>query len=223
MRSVIDEPSREAQYREPQQARSRATLMRLLEAAEDVIASVGWDELTMTGVAERAGVSVGSIYRRFEGKDQLVNALADRMLEQLKASLAENLRAAESSLSGVMDAYVHALIMSFAAGSRFAVSLPPSRNAQMVDRGVRTRAELHRILFEAVAPYTDQIRRFDPQVALEAVERTIIGACVHTAVRPDRPADEAGWNLYADQLSDMALAYLLSPDRRSTARPPTAS
>jgi AcrR family transcriptional regulator len=36
----------------------------MLAAAEDVLTADGFDEFTMTAVAERAGVSVGAIYRR---------------------------------------------------------------------------------------------------------------------------------------------------------------
>ncbi|MFD7923794.1 TetR/AcrR family transcriptional regulator [Streptomyces sp. NPDC059740] len=222
MPSVTDEPSRPAPFREPQQARSRATLMRVLQAAEDLLVSEGIEELTMTGVAERAGVSVGSIYRRFEGKDQLVVALQERIRERLEENLAGRLRTAQPSLEGVVEAYTHALAQSFAAKSRVFAALLPARGTDVMDRGFRVVAVLHRLLREAAEPHLGEIRRTDPRSALDAMARTLIGACVHTAARSDRPADEAGWDWYADQLSDMALAYLRTPDRRAGPQPPAA-
>ena len=56
--------------RPPQQARSRAALQRLLASAEYVLVNGGIDGFTIARVAEHAGVSVGGVYRRFEGKEQ---------------------------------------------------------------------------------------------------------------------------------------------------------
>lgn len=89
----------------------------MLQAAEEIASSSGLEQLTITGVAERARVSVGTIYRRFEGKDQLITALTERMLERREEYVAEQLRAAEALLSGVMDAYAHSLLQSFVDSS----------------------------------------------------------------------------------------------------------
>lgn len=219
MRNMTDEPNRHAHYREPRQARSAATLARVLQAAEELVSSVGLEEMTISGVAERAGVSVGSIYRRFDGKEQLVAALTERMLQQREEHLAKQLRMAESSLSGILDAYTHTLVQSFIASSSLFPDLMRFRGSSAPDRVARTIAEIHRLLLEAAAPYTAQIQRSDPQAALDTVAGSLLGACFHNSLRPDRPMDEAAQSRYADELSDMALAYLLSPDRRAGQSP----
>jgi AcrR family transcriptional regulator len=61
--------------REPQQARSRRTLERLREAAWSLLEEGGPESVTVTGVSSAAGVSVGSFYARFEGKDELLGHL----------------------------------------------------------------------------------------------------------------------------------------------------
>jgi AcrR family transcriptional regulator len=204
MRGMTDEHDRPTPYREPQQARSAATLARVLQAAEDVVGSVGLDEMTISGVAERAGVSVGTIYRRFEDKEQLINALTERMLDRREEYVAERLRTAEPSLSGVLDAYAHALLQSFAD------------SASLFPELLRAITAVHRLLLGAAAPYTDQIRRSDPQAALDTAARAILGACFHNSVRPDPATGEVAQRRYADELSDMAIAYLLTPGRRDT-------
>lgn len=218
MRDMTDEHDRPAPYREPRQARSAATLARVLQAAEDIASSAGLDEMTITGVAERAGVSVGTIYRRFEDKDQLVKALTERMLDRREEYVAERLSEAEPSLSGVMDAYAHALLESFADSSGLFPQLLRARGTKPPDRGARTITEIHRLLLEAAAPYADQIRRSDPRAALDTAARAVLGACFHNSVRPDRATGEMARRRYADELSDMAIAYLLTPDRRRPAR-----
>ncbi|MER5890932.1 helix-turn-helix domain-containing protein [Streptomyces sp. NPDC001941] len=211
---MTDRHDRPAPYKEPQQARSAATLARVLRAAEDIASSAGLEEMTMTGVAERAGVSVGTIYRRFEDKEQLINALTERMLDRREEYVAERLRGAQPSLSGVMNAYAHALLRSFADSNNLFPELLRARGAKVTDRGARTITEVHRLLLEAAAPYADEIRRSDPQGALDTAARALLGACFHNSVRPDAATGEAAQRRYAEELSEMAIAYLLTPDRR---------
>ncbi|MDJ0768026.1 MAG: TetR/AcrR family transcriptional regulator [Ilumatobacter sp.] len=70
----------------PQQDRSRATVERLLAAANDEFALHGVAGATTTAIAERAGVSVGSLYRFFGDKEAVAAALADRYLEDAAAA-----------------------------------------------------------------------------------------------------------------------------------------
>ncbi|MDF9873014.1 AcrR family transcriptional regulator [Streptomyces pratensis] len=218
MRAMTDEPKRPVPYREPRQARSAVTLARILRAAEEIAASDGLEEMTIAGVAERAGVAVGSIYRRFDGKEQLITALTERMLERREEYVAERLRSADASLPGVMDAYAHALLQSFADSSNLFPELLRARATDALDRGARTITELHRLLLEAAAPYAHMIRRSDPAAALDTAARAILGACFHNSVRPDPAADEAARRRYAQELGDMATAYLLTPGRGEAPR-----
>ena len=50
---------------EPVQARSTARLTALLDAAAAVIDEIGYERLTTAMVAERAGASIGTVYRYF--------------------------------------------------------------------------------------------------------------------------------------------------------------
>lgn len=62
----------------PLQARSRARLGRVLDAAEAVLEQSGAGSFTTTAVAKAAGVSVGTVYRFFPDKQAIVEALAIR-------------------------------------------------------------------------------------------------------------------------------------------------
>ncbi len=95
--------------REPQQGRSRASLERMLEAAEQLMMRVGSDDFTLTEVAKVGNVSIGSIYLRFEGKDALIHAVHSRVLERINAeqdALLERVSAASSDLDGFTHAFV---------------------------------------------------------------------------------------------------------------------
>jgi AcrR family transcriptional regulator len=61
----------------PVQARSTATVEAIFEATIQVLLEVGADLLTTTRVAERAGVSVGTLYQYFPNKDSLLFAVVE--------------------------------------------------------------------------------------------------------------------------------------------------
>ena len=72
--------------RPPQQARTRKTLTRLLDAAEALVAEKGFDDAGIAEIAQRAGSSVGGFYRRFRDKQGLLHALHERFCEEAKAT-----------------------------------------------------------------------------------------------------------------------------------------
>lgn len=64
----------------PVQARSAASVDAILEATVQVLLDVGKDRLTTTRVADRAGVSVGTLYQYFPNKAALLRTVLKRHL-----------------------------------------------------------------------------------------------------------------------------------------------
>lgn len=62
----------------PQQSRAQQTVATILEAAALVLETKGADGLNTNLVAQRAGVSVGTLYQYFPNKDALIVALSKR-------------------------------------------------------------------------------------------------------------------------------------------------
>nr|WP_042184068.1 TetR/AcrR family transcriptional regulator [Kibdelosporangium sp. MJ126-NF4]CEL16054.1 Transcriptional regulator, TetR family [Kibdelosporangium sp. MJ126-NF4]CTQ93980.1 Transcriptional regulator, TetR family [Kibdelosporangium sp. MJ126-NF4] len=67
--------------RKPVQQRSTKRVEQMLEACAALIEEVGYDGLTTTLIAERAGVAVGSLYQFFPDKRAVVRELTRRNLE----------------------------------------------------------------------------------------------------------------------------------------------
>ncbi|WP_353191085.1 TetR/AcrR family transcriptional regulator [Pandoraea pnomenusa] len=67
----------------PQQARSRVTIDAIFEAALQVLLLDGGRQLTTTRVAERAGVSVGTLYQYFQNKQVLLYAVLGRHIDRI--------------------------------------------------------------------------------------------------------------------------------------------
>ncbi|WP_026422192.1 TetR/AcrR family transcriptional regulator [Actinokineospora inagensis] len=79
---------------EPRQDRSRVTRQRLLEAAVDCLAEVGWTGSTVSVVAERAGVSRGAAQHHFPTREDLFTAAIDYVATERVNSLRSGLPAA---------------------------------------------------------------------------------------------------------------------------------
>lgn len=201
--------SESAAIRPPQQARSRAALQKLLTAAEDVLVNQGLDDFTVAAVAEQAGVSVGGVYRRFAGKEQLIDAVVERMLGNLEDTVAESLDAAEPSLTGVIAAFSHALADSLTRSGRVASTLiAGQRTPEMQQRGLSTATAMQRLFLDAATPYADQITHAAPATALNTALRSIVAAGAHRAATDRWWPDDLTWSQWADEIADMATAYL---------------
>ena len=67
-------------------ADARANRLRLIEAAHEVFRDCGLDA-EMKEIADRAGVGVGTLYRNFPTKEDLVEAMAGEMIQQMRENL----------------------------------------------------------------------------------------------------------------------------------------
>ena len=68
----------------PQQARSQERVDLILDTAAELIAEVGYETVTTNAIAERAGISIGSLYRYFPDKDAILRGLSVRHLERVR-------------------------------------------------------------------------------------------------------------------------------------------
>ena len=96
--------------KKPRQARSAFTLDAIFEATIQLLISDGMHRLTTTKVAERAGVSVGTMYQYFPHKEALVYSLNERYLEMLAARIESTCLARQGGPIGQM---VEALIDTY--------------------------------------------------------------------------------------------------------------
>ena len=70
--------------RVPQQIRSQRRVEKILQAATEIFAEVGFENATTNAIAERAAVSIGSLYQFFPNKAAILSALNDRCLTELR-------------------------------------------------------------------------------------------------------------------------------------------
>ena len=82
-----------SQRRKPTQARARATMDMIFEATARIIERDGIAALNTNRIAERAGISIGSLYEYFPNKDAILIAMA-------RQRLAEDERLVRQALAG---------------------------------------------------------------------------------------------------------------------------
>ncbi|MCG8667956.1 MAG: TetR/AcrR family transcriptional regulator [Pseudomonadales bacterium] len=99
------------QYRKPTQNRSKFTVSSILEAATYVFIEKGLADTTTNDVAERAGVSISSLYQYFPNKHALVAALTEEHLNQMITVISEGLsQYLQSSISELLHELVTLVI-----------------------------------------------------------------------------------------------------------------
>lgn len=84
--------------KKPQQKRAKLIVDTILEATQICIAEYGLDQLTTPKIAEKSGVSVGSIYQYFENKEEIIRELLRRKSETLGLMLKQIVMVEEISI-----------------------------------------------------------------------------------------------------------------------------
>lgn len=97
----------------PVQARSTATIEVLHEATIQVLLKEGIVKCNTTRIAERAGVSVGSIYQYYPNRDSLLAAVLQRHLDRVAEKIEELcLKYEKTSIKTLISALVDEIILA---------------------------------------------------------------------------------------------------------------
>jgi AcrR family transcriptional regulator len=100
------------QRRRPSQARSRESVAAILGASAQVLQHSGYKRTTTNRIAERAGVSVGTLYQYFRNKDEIFDALIEqesqRYLKAISAAMPGPKVPLRKAIRGLLEAgYAH--------------------------------------------------------------------------------------------------------------------
>lgn len=97
--------------RRPVQQRSTQRVEKMLESCAELIDELGYEGVTTTLIAERAGVAVGSLYQFFPDKRAVVQELTQRNLDRFVAAISERFTTADlqhwwDAVDTVIDVYI---------------------------------------------------------------------------------------------------------------------
>jgi AcrR family transcriptional regulator len=109
----------EIKRRIPRQARAGETVSLILEATAQILEAGGLPAFTTNAVAERAGVSIGTLYQYFADKNAILLALARQQMTIGLASIGRALQGEnDPSIEGRVRAMVRAMVNAFGGRHR---------------------------------------------------------------------------------------------------------
>ena len=192
--------------KQPQQARSAGLVAAILQAAVQVLAKEGAARFTTARVAEKAGVSVGSVYQYFPNKAAILFRLQADEWQQTQGMLRSILSDASQPPLARLRTLVHAFIRSECeeAGMRSALSdaAPLYRDAPEA-QAMRASADgIIDAFMQEVLPHAPANRR-----ALAGAMVTDTMGALGSQFSAS-PRTEAEMKAYADGMADMFCAYL---------------
>ncbi|SHF99891.1 TetR/AcrR family transcriptional regulator [Streptoalloteichus hindustanus] len=171
---------REGGRRRGRQAEAELNDQRVLEAARDVFACEGADA-PVSAVAKRAGVGMGSLYRRYGSKVELIQHLCQLSMEQAVLAAEEALASTEDPWAAFVE-FVHRCVRArYGALSPVAGTIPVS---EAMDRTYRRSRELLQELVQrtqAEGGLRPDVNTVDISRLIELFGRSFGSRCRNTA------------------------------------------
>jgi AcrR family transcriptional regulator len=202
--------------RAPKQERSRRSFERMINAATAILDKGGLAALTLTEVSHRSGVSIGSIYGRLDGKEQLVRAVQAQALSRMEqefAAMVGELRRQKFALRELVPSVVHELARFLQRHARLLSAFMQAAMTDPVVASVGRQAHfkdlsnLRLLLLER----RSEILHPDPEHASATCFTVVYGALArYLGLGPSSDSvGEGNWDRLLDDLGLMALAFLL--------------
>ena len=190
----------------PQQARSTELVAAILDAAVQVLAKEGAQRFTTARVAEKAGVSVGSLYQYFPNKAAILFRLQSDEWRQTTELLRGILQDAGRPPLERLRRLVHAFIRSECDEAAVRVALddaaPLYRDAPEAREARASGARTVEAFMQEALPNTPEATR---ALAGKLITTTLSVVGKQFSESPRTPAEI---ETYADAMADMLCAYL---------------
>lgn len=202
------EKARISLRKQPQQARSADLVATILEAATQVLAQEGAQRFTTARVAEKAGVSIGSLYQYFPNKAAILFRLQSDEWQQTHGLLLDILKDTSQAPLARLRALVHAFVISECEEADMRVALsdaaPLYRDAPEAHEA---RAKGSRAMMEFLAETLPDCPVKTRELASGLISTTLSSVGKSFSETP-RSVDEI--QTYADALADMLCGYVAS-------------
>jgi AcrR family transcriptional regulator len=205
MRRPLTSPRKEAS-----QERSRATVDALVAATARILVREGFDKASTNRIAEVAGVSVGSLYQYFPGKEALVAAVIERhqqeIIQLVRGELAKVAdRPIAQGLRTLVAAGVKAHRLDPKLHRVLAEQIPRVGKLEKVETFNRANYALFRAYLES---HRKEIRATDLELAA-FVCVTSIEALTHTAVLHHDVVSDKATQALVDEATRLVVGYLM--------------
>ncbi|MER8478557.1 TetR family transcriptional regulator [Mesorhizobium sp. M0142] len=196
--------------KQPKQARSAELVAAILEAAVQVLAREGAQRFTTARVAEKAGVSVGSLYQYFPNKAAILFRLQSdewRQTTDLLRDILEDIRKPPlERLRGLVHAFLRSECDEAAVRVALDDAAPLYRDAPEAQAARASGDRTIQLFMQEALPNAAQATR---ELAGDLVMTTLSTVGKQFSEAPRTPAEIEA---YADAMADMFCAYLRGLD-----------
>lgn len=193
--------------KEPQQARSANLVAAVLEAAVQVLAQEGAQRFTTARVAEKAGVSVGSLYQYFPNKAAILFRLQSdewqRTTTLMRGILEDEALPPLARLRRLVLAFIRSECEEAEVRTALADAAPMYRDAPEAGEARATSARAFRVFLKTVLPEAAGPTRTR---AGDLILDTLSGVGKAFSDMPRKPAEIEA---YSAAMADMFCAYLV--------------
>ncbi|WP_079730742.1 TetR/AcrR family transcriptional regulator [Novosphingobium mathurense] len=213
-RAKVAERATKTSARTPQQSRSKATLERMLAAARALMLERGSEDFTLIDVEKLGKVSIGSIYLRFNSKDNLVRAVITEALAQIQAAedvLLKQVMAKATSLEEFIPAYTDGFAEILKGNAPILrLSMQRAEDDPVIKESGRAAAQ------HSITQFTEAITSFSGEIAGQVDMKVFAAYQIIYAVlarglnlSPNGGAEQHyQWDMLKRELGKMVLAYL---------------
>lgn len=192
--------------KQPKQARSTELVTAILEAAVQVLAKEGAQRFTTARVAEKAGVSIGSLYQYFPNKAAILFRLQSDEWRQTADMLRGILEDDEKPPLERLRILVHAFVRSECDEAAMRVALndaaPLYRDAPETQQAMASGERIVQDFMQQALPEASEATR---ALAGDLITTTLTEVGKQFSETPRSPAEIEA---YADAMADMFCAYL---------------
>jgi len=188
----------------PRQARSQATVDAILDATARILVERGHATTNTNLVAERAGVSVGSLYQYFPNKIALIRALHERHAREMTLALEREFRPRDGeTLHAALTRVIGASMHAHQVDADLHRALEQCEELGLVDDAHdKAHAKMYLLVREMLAAHRDEVMITNLDLAAFMMIQTV-HALVHATLR-ERPA---GVSVKAATREIVRLAY----------------
>jgi AcrR family transcriptional regulator len=193
--------------KQPQQDRSRVTVEAILEATTHILTEEGYDKANTNRIAERAGISIGSLYQYFPNKESLMAALIEQHSNEMAELVETKLNNLfDSPLEIVVPELIRAVIAAHAINPRLHQVL--SEEMPRLGKSIQmeqAQARIAQILRSYLDRWRDSIEPQNLEMTVFILCRTV-DVLSHAAVieYPDFVKDDR----FEREVSNLLLSYL---------------
>jgi AcrR family transcriptional regulator len=195
----------------PQQDRSRVTVEAILEATTHILTEEGYEKANTNRIADRAGISIGSLYQYFPNKEALMAALMEQHSNEIVELVESKLQMLfDAPLEIAISELVKAVIAAHAINPRLHQVLneeiPLSARLQQMQKADE---RIGKMLRAYLSSCREHIHPQNLEMTIFILSRTVESLC-HAAVieHPDFVSNSH----FEQEVSRLLLLYLKNPN-----------